>query len=184
VIKGKPPQTVSHPEQNWIFGEPRTRRARPHLLLPLLRSRPQRVRQPLRLRVRPRHLRAHAPHLCRQSRLGPGDIRVALPERLAERHPGRPRHRLSRSSCQTIKHASRSAPPLRLHAPLPLGIPVGHALLHRHQCGLGAGPRCSSWAIDSLKARRHTANDSAFRRPAGRHLRSSRASSSTPSAGS
>jgi len=23
VIKGKPPQTVSHPEQNWIFGQPR-----------------------------------------------------------------------------------------------------------------------------------------------------------------
>jgi LPS export ABC transporter permease LptG/LPS export ABC transporter permease LptF len=23
VIKGKPPQTVTHPEQNWIFGEPR-----------------------------------------------------------------------------------------------------------------------------------------------------------------
>jgi len=22
VIKGKPPQTVSHPEQNWIFGAP------------------------------------------------------------------------------------------------------------------------------------------------------------------
>ena len=49
IIKGRPPQTFLHPEQKWIFGQPHHRRAWPHLLLPVLRSRPQRVRQPLHL---------------------------------------------------------------------------------------------------------------------------------------
>jgi hypothetical protein len=48
------------------------RRARPHLLLPVLRSRPQRVRQSLGLRVRSLHLRALAAHLCRPRSLGSG----------------------------------------------------------------------------------------------------------------
>ncbi len=39
IIKGRPPQTFLHPEQQWMFGQPRARRARPHLLLPVLRSR-------------------------------------------------------------------------------------------------------------------------------------------------
>ena len=46
------------------------RRARPHLLLPVLRSRPQRVRQSLRLRVRSLHLRALAAHLRRSASSG------------------------------------------------------------------------------------------------------------------
>ena len=59
-----------------------SRRARPHLLLPVLRSRPQGVRQPLRLRVRSIHLLPHAPHLCRARLLGrrqqtPGASRTA-----------------------------------------------------------------------------------------------------------
>ena len=49
IIKGRPPQTVLHPEQRWIFGQPQHRRTRTHFLLPVLRSRAAGVRQPLSL---------------------------------------------------------------------------------------------------------------------------------------
>ena len=49
TIKGRPPQTFLHPEQKWIFGQQKPGGPGPHLLLPVLRSRPQRVCQPLRI---------------------------------------------------------------------------------------------------------------------------------------
>jgi hypothetical protein len=93
IIKGRPPQTVPAPRAELDLRPAASRRARPHLLLPVLRSRPQRVRQSLHLRVRSLHLRALAAHLC-LPRLGTMRIRhLALPERLAARHRGARRHR-------------------------------------------------------------------------------------------
>ena len=61
-----PPAADVSPSGTELDLRPATpRRAGPHFLLPVLRSRPQRVRQPLGLRVQPFHLLAHSAHLCR-----------------------------------------------------------------------------------------------------------------------
>ncbi len=89
VIKGRPPQTYLHPEQKWIFGQTAPRRARAHLLLRVLRSRSQRIRQSLGLRVRSltfsltRRIFASAPSGM------PIRTVLALRERLGARHRGR-----------------------------------------------------------------------------------------------
>ena len=86
VIKGKPPQTVTHPEQNWIFGEPNKGEPGRIFYYQLLRRRPQRVREYFRFRIRSIDIRADAAHLCRQGRLGRRNEHVAIPEWLGERH--------------------------------------------------------------------------------------------------
>jgi LPS export ABC transporter permease LptF len=63
-----------------------SRRARSHLLLPILRRGTQRVRQSLHLRVRPCHLCSLAAHLCRSRHVGSRIRFLDFPERLAARH--------------------------------------------------------------------------------------------------
>ena len=70
IIKGTPAADRSASRAELDLRPAASRRARPHLLLPVLRSRPQRVRQSLPLRVRSLHLRAFAAHLRRPRRLG------------------------------------------------------------------------------------------------------------------
>ena len=70
IIKGRPPQTFLHPGTELDLRPAAPRRAGPHLLLPVLRSRSQRVRQSLGLRIRSIHLLAHPAHLCRARLLG------------------------------------------------------------------------------------------------------------------
>ena len=70
IIKGRPPQTVLHPEQNWIFGQPRPGEPGRIFYYQFFDPGSQRVRQSLHLRVRSLHLRALAAHLRRPRRLG------------------------------------------------------------------------------------------------------------------
>src|ERR1035438_9661679 len=52
-----------------------------------------------------------------------------------------------------------------------MGIPVGHTLLHCHQCGGGAVSQDTGVGRgQTAKASGHPRSDSALRRPAGRHL--------------
>ena len=55
-----------------------------------------------------------------------------------------------------IKPCFATSPPLWLHAPLPLGIPVGHPRLHWHQFGAVQFPRVLGMAIDALQKGRPT----------------------------
>ena len=70
IIKGRPPQTYLHPEQKWIFGQPRPGEPGRIFYYQFFDPDAQRVRQSLRLRVRSLHLPALAAHLCRARRLG------------------------------------------------------------------------------------------------------------------
>jgi LPS export ABC transporter permease LptF len=80
------------PRAQLDFWPAASRRTRPHLLLPVLRSRPPGVCQSLRVRVRSFHVLNHAPHL-RQSCLQGRECRdVALSKRLGARPDGS-RHR-------------------------------------------------------------------------------------------
>ncbi len=69
--------------------ETAARRAGAHFLLRILRSRPQRVCQSLRLRVRPGDVPTNAAHLCQARGVGRRFGRMGLRERLGARRAGR-----------------------------------------------------------------------------------------------
>ncbi len=70
IIKGRPPQTYLNPNENWIFGQkPLPGEPGRIFYYEFFDPDQQRIRQPLRLRVRSLHLPAHTAHLCPPRRL-------------------------------------------------------------------------------------------------------------------
>ena len=111
IIKGRPPQTFLHPEQNGSSASP-TRRTRPHLLLPVLRSGPRPVCQLLHLRVRSRHLCPLTAYLCRSRHMGPRQRGLDLRERLAARYRGAECHRITASFRAPLLRKFTRNPPI------------------------------------------------------------------------
>ena len=103
IIKGRPPQTTLHPEQTWMMG-PKPQPGEPGRIFyyVVLRSRPQRVCQPFRLRVRSRHIPALAAYLCPARRVECRRGRMDLREWLGAQHPGRNRDGLPLFSAHII----------------------------------------------------------------------------------
>ncbi len=90
IIKGRPPQTVLHPEQKWIFGQPHAGEPARIFYYQFFDPDRKEFANLSSLRVRSIDLRAHPPHLRLSGYLEPGNRLLAIPERLAARYSGRP----------------------------------------------------------------------------------------------